>query len=38
MYGEKNNGGEPYYVKHLTALQASGVMKDISKPNNLEIR
>jgi len=38
MYGEVNNGWEPYYVKHLTALQASWVMKDISKPNNLEIR
>ena len=38
MYGEKNNGWDPYYVKHLIALQASWVMKDISKPTNFEIR
>jgi hypothetical protein len=38
MYREVNNGWEPYYIKHLAALQASWVMKDISKPNNLEIR
>ena len=38
MYGEINNGWDPYYVKHLAALQASWVMKDISKPSNPEIR
>jgi len=38
MYGEKNNDWEPYYVNHLNALKIDGIMNDISKPTNLEIR
>ena len=38
MYGAANNWWEPYYLKHLQALNASWIMKDISKPNNLEVR
>ena len=38
MYGEMYNGWEPYYVKHLDKLKADGIMKDISKPTNPEIR
>lgn len=38
MYKEANNGGEPYYTKHLDALKADWIMKDISKPSNSEIR
>jgi hypothetical protein len=38
MYGEMYNGWEPYYVNHLDKLKADGIMKDISKPTNPEIR
>ncbi|MFZ2151340.1 MAG: hypothetical protein WAZ12_01375 [Candidatus Absconditicoccaceae bacterium] len=38
MYGEMYNGGNPYYVNHLDKLKADGIMKDISKPTNPEIR
>lgn len=38
MYGEMYNGGEPYYVNHLNKLKSDGIMKDISKPTNPEIR
>ena len=38
MYGDVNNGGDPYYVNHLSALKDDGVMNNISSPNAPEIR
>lgn len=38
MYGEINNGGDPYYVKHLDELKADWIMTKIDNPNMLEIR
>lgn len=38
LNGDKNNGGDPYYANHLTALQAAGVMSNISNPNAPEVR
>ena len=38
LYGDINNGGAIYYTKHLQALKTEGLMKDISKPENKELR
>lgn len=38
LYGDANNGGEPYYKKHLEALEEAGIMKQISNPTMKEIR
>ena len=38
IYGEMYNGWDPYYVKHLDALKADWIMKDITTPTNLLIR
>ena len=36
--GDANNGSEPYYAAHLSALKAAGVMTNISTPNANEVR
>lgn len=38
MYGEENNGGNPYYADHLAALKDAGIMTQISNPMQLEVR
>jgi hypothetical protein len=38
LYGDANNGGDPWYVAHLAALKDAGIMSNISTPNALEIR
>ena len=38
LYGDANNGGDPYYVDHLNALQDAGIMNNISTPNAPEVR
>lgn len=38
IYGNIHNDGNPYYVNHLSALNAAGVMKNISTPNANEQR
>lgn len=38
LYGDVNNGGDPFYANHLTALQDDGVMNNISNPNAPEVR
>jgi hypothetical protein len=32
LYGDANNGGNPYYAKHLSALKADGIMTQIDNP------
>ena len=34
----KNNGGTPYYAKHLQALKNVGIMTKITTPNQTELR
>jgi hypothetical protein len=38
LYGDANNGSEPYYKGHLDALKAAGIMNNISNPNANEVR
>ncbi len=38
LWGNKNNGGTPYYAKHLEALKAAGIMKNTSNPEAVEKR
>ena len=38
LYGNANDGGAPYYLAHLSALEDAGIMQDISTPNVPEIR
>ena len=40
LYGNVHNsaGSGPRYQEHLKSLRATGIMKDISKPNREEIR
>jgi hypothetical protein len=38
LYGDANNGGDPYYVDHLNALKDAGIMNSISNPNATEVR
>jgi len=38
LYGTEYNGGTPYYAASLNALQAAGIMNNISTPNAPEIR
>ena len=32
LWGDKYNGGTPYYAKHLDALKAAGIMTQIDNP------
>ena len=34
LYGDVNNGGTPFYAKHLDALKADGIMTQIDNPEN----
>jgi len=38
LWGEENNGGNPYYAKHLQALKDEGIMNKIDNPNMKEVR
>ena len=38
LRGNKNNGGEIYYQKHLQALQDAEIMTKIDEPSNKEMR
>ena len=38
LYGDANEGGTPYYAKHLQALKDAGIMTSISAPNAPEVR
>ena len=38
LWGDENNGGDPYYVNHLKALKDAGIMNNISNPNATEVR
>lgn len=38
IYGDVNNGGDPYYVNHLNALKTDNIMTVIDTPSNLEVR
>lgn len=38
LYGDANNGGNPYYADHLAALKDAGIMNNISNPNAPEVR
>jgi len=38
LYGDANNGGNPYYADHLAALKDAGIMTNISNPNAPEVR
>lgn len=38
LYGDTYNGGDPYYVNHLNALKAAGIMNKIDNPNMPEVR
>lgn len=38
LRGNQYNNGEPYYSKHLSALQKEGIMKQIAMPRNYELR
>ena len=38
IYGEANNGGTPFYEKHLNALKAAGIMTMIDNPFMKELR
>lgn len=37
IWGDANNGGEPYYINHLNALKSAGIINNIN-PNMTEIR
>ena len=34
LWGDKYEGGTPYYAKHLDALKAAGIMTQIDNPEN----
>jgi predicted alpha/beta hydrolase family esterase len=38
IWGDKNNGENPYYAKHLSELNEAGIMNNISDPNATEMR
>jgi hypothetical protein len=38
IWGDKNNGGVPYYATHLNALKNAGIMFNISDPEMEEVR
>ena len=38
LWGDKNDGGTPYYAAHLTALKNEGIMTQINDPMMKEIR
>jgi hypothetical protein len=38
LRGDKNNGGDIYYQKHLNALKQAWIMTKINKPNSKELR
>jgi hypothetical protein len=38
LRGTKNNGGEVYYQKHLSALKSQGIMTKIATPSQKELR
>lgn len=38
MWGDKYNGGTPFYANHLAALKDNGVMTKTETPNQMEIR
>lgn len=38
LYGDANNGGNPWYANHLQALKDAGVLNNISNPMALEVR
>lgn len=38
LYGDKNEGGTPYYMNHLNALKDAGIMKNVSNPDATEVR
>lgn len=38
LWGDENNGGDPYYKKHLQALKDEGIMNMIDNPNMKEVR
>ncbi|MDD3262208.1 MAG: S-layer homology domain-containing protein, partial [Candidatus Absconditabacteria bacterium] len=38
IWGDANNGSDPYYVDHLNALKDEGIMTNISNPNMKEVR
>jgi hypothetical protein len=38
LWGDENNGGDPYYVNHLNALKSAGIMNNISNPSMKEVR
>jgi hypothetical protein len=38
IWGDANNGSDPYYVAHLNALKDEGVMNNISNPSAKEVR
>jgi hypothetical protein len=38
LRGNENNGGTPYYQKHLAALKKAGIMTKIDTSNQKELR
>ena len=38
LRGNQYNGGEPFYIFHLNALQKAVIMKQIDTPENKELR
>jgi len=38
LRGNQYNGGEPFYLLHLNALQKAVIMKQIDTPQNKELR
>lgn len=38
FYGDKYNGGNPYYAAHMNALQKAGLVNDLSNPTRPIIR
>ncbi|MEI6118691.1 MAG: hypothetical protein WCP92_05720 [bacterium] len=38
LRGNQYNGGEPFYMLHLNALQKALIMKKIDTPANKELR
>ncbi|HMS91548.1 MAG TPA: S-layer homology domain-containing protein, partial [Candidatus Absconditabacterales bacterium] len=38
LYGDANDGGDPYYAEHLQALKDAGIMTKIDNPNAPEVR
>ena len=38
LFGDVHNGGNPYYINHLQALNDADIMNNISNPSMIEIR